>query len=66
LDRAVEREDQERGMVSVEGEEERGRRRLWWRVRRDSADLTRASGWDFREGKVYNALTVSKYSWMLR
>jgi len=46
-------------MVSVEGEEERGRRRLWWRVRRDSADLTRASGWDFREGKVYNLVTVS-------
>jgi hypothetical protein len=41
LERAVEREDQERGAVSVEGE--RGRT-LWWRVRRDSADLTRASG----------------------
>jgi hypothetical protein len=58
----VEREDQERGMVSVEGEGERGRRRLWWRVRRDSADLTRASGLDFREGKAYRPLTVSAYS----
>jgi hypothetical protein len=64
LDRAVESADQERGMVSWE--EEGGREMLWWKVRRDSADLTRASGCDFREVKAYNAVTVSAYSLMLR
>ncbi len=54
--RALESADQERGIVEGEGGI------LWWKVRRDSADLTRASGCGWLESMAYNALTFSAYS----